>query len=91
MGAEARRQELDVAATAGEKVAMRPSDRWAARSAPASRGPRGSILERPPALADVARIVAAASRVLRIADVDERISVENAAIMAFAKQRGLVG
>ena len=35
-------------------------------------------------------MVGASSRVLRIADLDERISVENAAVMALAKKRNLV-
>ena len=46
--------------------------------------------ERVPTLADIARVVAASSRVLRFADLDERISCENAAVMALAKKRGLV-
>ena len=41
-------------------------------------------------VADIARVVGASSRVLRIADLDERISVENAAVLALAKRRGLV-
>ena len=40
-------------------------------------------------LSDVARVVGASSRVLRIADLDERISVENATVMALAKKRRL--
>lgn len=46
--------------------------------------------EKTPLLSDVARVVGASSRVLRIADLDERISVENAAVMALAKKRNLV-
>ena len=46
--------------------------------------------EKTPSLSDVARVVGASSRVLRIADLDERISVENAAVMALAKKRNLV-
>jgi hypothetical protein len=46
--------------------------------------------ERVPTLADIARLVAASSRVLRFADLDERISCENSAVMALAKKRGLV-
>ena len=46
--------------------------------------------EKTPSLSDVARLVGASSRVLRIADLDERISVENAAVMAVAKRRRLV-
>jgi hypothetical protein len=38
----------------------------------------------------VARVVGMASRVLRIRDLDERIEVENAAVMVFAKKRGIV-
>jgi hypothetical protein len=41
-------------------------------------------------LADVARLIASASRVLHVRDLDERISVENAAVLALAKKRGLV-
>ena len=47
--------------------------------------------ERTPTLTDLARVIGSASRVLRYADVDERISTENAALLAIAKQRGLVG
>ena len=39
---------------------------------------------------EVLRGNGASSRVLRIADLDERISVENAAVMALAKKRNLV-
>ena len=46
--------------------------------------------EKTPSLSDVARVVGASSRVLRIADLDERISVENATVMALAKKRNLV-
>jgi hypothetical protein len=46
--------------------------------------------ERVPTLADIARVVSASSRVLHIRDLDERISVENAAVMALAKKRNLV-
>jgi hypothetical protein len=38
--------------------------------------------DRIPRLSDVARIVALASRVLRFGDIDERISAENAAVLA---------
>jgi hypothetical protein len=41
-------------------------------------------------LADMARLIASASRVLRVGDIDERISAENAALLALAKKRGLV-
>ena len=43
-----------------------------------------------PTLSDLARLVASASRVLHVRDLDERISVENAAVMTLAKKRGLV-
>jgi hypothetical protein len=44
-----------------------------------------------PTLGEIARIAGRASAVLlRISDVDERISVENAAIMAIAKKRNLL-
>jgi hypothetical protein len=46
--------------------------------------------ERVPTLSDLARVVAASSRVLHIRDLDERISVENAAVMTLAKKRGMV-
>jgi hypothetical protein len=46
--------------------------------------------ERVPTLSDLARVVAASSRVLRIHDLDERLSCENAAMLALAKKRGLV-
>ena len=42
-------------------------------------------------LVDIGRVVIAASRVLRYDNVDERISVENAAVLALAKKRQLVG
>jgi hypothetical protein len=41
-------------------------------------------------LVDVGRAVIAASRVLHIRDLDERISVENAAVIQIAKKRQLV-
>ena len=46
--------------------------------------------ERIPTLSHLARLVASASRVLHVRDLDERISVENAAVLALAKKRGLV-
>jgi hypothetical protein len=46
--------------------------------------------DRTPRLSDVARIVALASRVLHIRNVDERISVENAAVLALGKKRSLL-
>jgi hypothetical protein len=47
--------------------------------------------EKIPTLSDLARLVASASRVLHVRDLDERISTENAAVLALAKKRGLVG
>jgi len=47
--------------------------------------------DRPPRLSDVARIVNTASRLLKFSDLDERIEVENAAVLALAKKRQLVG
>ena len=41
-------------------------------------------------LGDLARIVSASSRILRFNDLDERISTENAALLAIAKKRGLI-
>jgi hypothetical protein len=46
--------------------------------------------ERKPRLSDVARVVAFASRVLHIKDLDERISTENAAVLQLAKKRSLL-
>jgi hypothetical protein len=46
--------------------------------------------EKIPTLADLARLVSSASRVLHVKDLDERISTENAAVLALAKKRGLV-
>jgi hypothetical protein len=46
--------------------------------------------ERVPTLSDLARVVAASSRVLHIRDLDERIATENAAVMVLAKKRGMV-
>ena len=46
--------------------------------------------EKIPTLSDLARLVSSASRVLHVRDLDERISVENAAVLALAKKRGLV-
>jgi hypothetical protein len=46
--------------------------------------------ERTPTLSDVARVVSTASRLLRFADLDERIEVENAAVLQLAKKRQLV-
>jgi hypothetical protein len=41
-------------------------------------------------LTDIGKLVIAASRVLNIRDADERISVENAAVIALAKKRNLL-
>lgn len=45
---------------------------------------------RMPTLVDIGRVVIAASRVLHIKDLDERISVENACVLAIAKKRELI-
>lgn len=47
-------------------------------------------VDRTPTLVDIGRVVIAASRVLHIRDLDERISVENATVLALAKRRNLV-
>jgi hypothetical protein len=71
----------------------------ATEQAPKATEILGSIVElaipfrypnRVPTLADVARTVAGASRVLHIRDLDERIETENAVVPQFAKKRGLV-
>jgi hypothetical protein len=41
-------------------------------------------------LSDVVRVVGTASRLLRYDNVDERIEVENATVLALAKKRQLV-
>jgi hypothetical protein len=46
--------------------------------------------DRTPRLSDVARAVGLSSRLLRFGDVDERISTENAAVLALAKKRSLL-
>ena len=46
--------------------------------------------DRKPTLVDIGRVVIAASRVLHVKDLDERISVENAAVLAIAKKRELI-
>ncbi len=48
------------------------------------------FVDRTPTLSDLARLTASASRCLRYQDVDERISTENAAVLALAKKRSLV-
>jgi hypothetical protein len=45
--------------------------------------------EKTPTLSDMVRIVSTASRLLRYANQDERIEVENAAMLALAKKRQL--
>ena len=47
--------------------------------------------ETAPTLGEVARVVGQASRLLRISDADERITVENQATVALAKKRNLMG
>jgi hypothetical protein len=46
--------------------------------------------QKPPTLADLVHVTGAASRALRYDNVDEKIEVENAAVMVLARQRGLV-
>ena len=48
------------------------------------------IAERAPSLSDVVPVVSTASRMLRYENVDERIEVENATVLALAKKRQLV-
>jgi hypothetical protein len=45
---------------------------------------------RSPSLSDVVRVVSTASRLLRYSNLDERIEVENAAVILLAKKRQLV-
>jgi hypothetical protein len=47
--------------------------------------------DRTPTVSELARVIADASRSLRIRDLDERISCENAAVLALAKNRNLIG
>ena len=44
--------------------------------------------ETAPRLADIVRTVGAASRCLRIRDLDERLTTENAAVLAIGKKMG---
>jgi hypothetical protein len=44
----------------------------------------------PPRLADIVRTVGQASRCLRIKDLDERLSTENAATMEIAKKLSVI-
>jgi hypothetical protein len=46
--------------------------------------------ERTPTLSDLARVVNTASRLLRFADIDERITTENQVTLAVAKKLQLV-
>ena len=46
--------------------------------------------DRSPGLNDIVRVVSTASRLLRYEDIDHRIEVENAAVLALAKKRQLV-
>jgi hypothetical protein len=46
--------------------------------------------DRMPTLSDMARVVSTASRLLRFKDLDERIEVENQAVLALARKRQLV-
>lgn len=43
-----------------------------------------------PKLADMARVVSVASRLIRFSNIDERIETENAALLAIAKSRQLI-
>lgn len=47
--------------------------------------------DRTPTISDMARTVAVASRLLRFSSLDEKIEVENLAVLALAKKRQLVG
>jgi hypothetical protein len=49
------------------------------------------FVERTPTLSDVAKVVNTASRLLRFSNLDERIEVENRAVLELAKKRQLVG
>src|SRR3984885_6344858 len=46
-------------------------------------------VDRVPSLVDIGRITIAASRILHVKDLDEKISIENAAALAIAKKREL--
>jgi hypothetical protein len=46
--------------------------------------------DRSPTLAEMARVVSTASRLLRFSNLDERIETENAAVLLLAKKRQLV-
>jgi hypothetical protein len=46
--------------------------------------------DRTPSLNEMVRMVGTASRLLRYADQDERIEVENATVLALAKKRQLM-
>jgi hypothetical protein len=45
---------------------------------------------RTPTISDMARVVSTASRLLKFSNLDERIEVENLAVLALAKKRQLV-
>jgi hypothetical protein len=47
--------------------------------------------QKTPTISDVARVVGTASRLLRYDNLDEKIEVENATVLALVKKRGLVG
>jgi hypothetical protein len=47
-------------------------------------------VDRVPSLVDIGRITIAASRILHVKDLDEKISIENAAALAIAKKRELI-
>jgi hypothetical protein len=46
--------------------------------------------DRVPTLSDIARVTAVASRCLHIKDTDERISCENAAVLALGKKLAVI-
>jgi hypothetical protein len=46
--------------------------------------------DRTPTISDVARVVGTASRLLRYDNIDEKIEVENATVLALVKKRQLV-
>jgi hypothetical protein len=48
------------------------------------------FVDRTPSLADLARLAQTASRCLRYDNVDEQISVVNAAVISVAKRRNLI-
>jgi hypothetical protein len=46
--------------------------------------------DRTPNLVDIGRVVIGCSRAMHVKDTDERISVENATVLAIAKRHGIV-